>query len=68
MPYFLCPACAVRAYSAARESRCPACDVPLRSSHQLHDRVPVAEPLGTGRSARRFGGTLRDALLGARHR
>jgi hypothetical protein len=45
MPYFLCPTCAVRAYSAAGESRCPACDAPLRRSNQLAASIPCAEPL-----------------------
>jgi hypothetical protein len=68
MPYFLCPACGLRAYSAAGESRCPACDVPMGTGNQLRDPVTVAEPLASARrrpdsgGARRFGGTIEDAL------
>jgi hypothetical protein len=49
MPYFLCPACALRAYSAASECRCPNCDRPLQRDNQLHLSVPRAEALRTTR-------------------
>ena len=35
MPYFKCPQCSLRAYSAAAASRCPECDAPLTRRHQL---------------------------------
>jgi hypothetical protein len=42
MPYFVCPRCALRAYSAAGESRCPSCDTPLGRDDQL--RLPIGGP------------------------
>jgi hypothetical protein len=58
MPYFLCPRCAVRAYSAAAESSCPACGGPLHGKHQLHPSIseaeaprPGAQPPAGGRGA-----------------
>jgi tRNA(Ile2) C34 agmatinyltransferase TiaS len=34
MPYFKCPRCALRAYSAAAQTRCPVCGTPLRRTDQ----------------------------------
>jgi hypothetical protein len=50
MPYYLFPACPVRAYSAARESSCPECDAPLRGVNQIHPSMPPAQSLGGGRA------------------
>jgi hypothetical protein len=63
MPYFLCPVCALRAYTAAPESRCPSCDAPLRRADQLHPSIPRAEPLGErgARSATEDSGRFRTA-------
>jgi hypothetical protein len=67
MPYYLCPACALRAYSAAGESRCPACDARLRRNDQLHPSIPHAESLGGGRArpepATPFRGGISEASL-----
>lgn len=49
MPYFLCPACALRAYSAAAECHCPSCDRALQRNNQLVVSVPRAERVGGGR-------------------
>jgi hypothetical protein len=68
MPYFLCPACARRAYSAAAESRCPRCDTGLESNNQLHPSIPLAEPVSARRSRpeppgwQRFGSAVRGGL------
>ena len=68
MPYFLCPACALRAYSAAAEGRCPSCDAPLERNHQLQPSIPLAEPVSAKRSRpqatgwRRFRSAARGAL------
>jgi len=68
MPYFLCPACALRAYSAAAESRCPRCDTRLESNNQLHPSIPLAEPVSGRRSRpeatgwRRFRRAASDGL------
>jgi hypothetical protein len=51
MPYFLCPACALRAYSAAAGARCPRCDTWLDSDDQLHPSLPPAQPV-SGRWSR----------------
>ncbi len=48
MPHFLCPRCASRGHSAARESRCPNCGAPLGRHNKLHATVPRAEQ-GVGR-------------------
>jgi hypothetical protein len=66
MPYSLCPACALRAYSAAGDRRCPACDAPLRRNNQVHPSIPpAAGSLGRGRvrlePARPFRGALSEA-------
>jgi hypothetical protein len=58
MPYFLCPACALRAYSAAAQARCPTCDTWLESDDQLHPSIPLAEPAGS----QRFGSRARAGL------
>jgi tRNA(Ile2) C34 agmatinyltransferase TiaS len=50
MPHFLCPRCALRAYSAAGESRCPSCGTPLRGNNQLHPSIPRGESLSRGRA------------------
>jgi hypothetical protein len=42
MPYFKCPNCSLRAYSAAGASRCPACDATLLRRHQLLAVLPIA--------------------------
>jgi hypothetical protein len=71
MPYFLCPWCALRAYSAAGESRCPACDAPLGHNNQLHPSVPRAESLSGTRAgpgpaeAGRFRRVVREGIPGA---
>ena len=68
MPYFLCPECALRAYSAAAEALCPRCDTPLGRSNQIHPSIPLAEPLRGRRfrsnptGSRRFGSGTRDGL------
>jgi hypothetical protein len=68
MPYFLCPACALSAYSAAGESRCPACDTPLRRFNQVHPPIPRAESLRDDRArphplrAKRFRWDSRSAV------
>ena len=68
MPYFLCPACALQAYSAAAESRCPRCDTRLESNNQLHPSIPLAEPVSGRRSRpeatgwRRFRRAASDGL------
>ena len=54
MPYFLCPNCAARAYSAAVESRCPSCAAPLRRKHQVNSSTPLAEPLTPGGASARW--------------
>ena len=46
MPYFLCPACALRAYSAAAECHCPSCARPLRRHDQLAASISHAEGVG----------------------
>jgi hypothetical protein len=46
MPHFLCPRCALRAYSAAGESRCPGCGTRLGRDDQL--RIPVRPPESLG--------------------
>jgi hypothetical protein len=48
MPYFVCPGCALRAYSAASESRCPSCDAPLRRENRLNPSIPRAESIRRG--------------------
>jgi hypothetical protein len=48
MPYFLCPACALRAYSAAAECRCPSCDRPLQRANHVQLSIPHAESVGGG--------------------
>jgi hypothetical protein len=45
MPHFVCPRCAFLGYSAAAESRCPNCGVPLRREDQLHPGIPRAESI-----------------------
>jgi hypothetical protein len=45
MPHFLCPRCALRAYSAAGESRCPSCDTPLGRDDHLRVNIPPRESL-----------------------
>jgi hypothetical protein len=64
MPHFLCPVCALPAYSAAHESRCPSCHTPLRRVNQLHPSIPRAESLGDGRarSAPADAGRFRRAV------
>jgi hypothetical protein len=68
MPYFLCPACALRAYSAAAEARCPTCDTWLESDNQLHPSILLAEPVSGRRSRpeatgwRRFRRAASDGL------
>jgi hypothetical protein len=68
MPYFLCPECALRAYSAAAEGLCPRCDTPLGRSNQFHPSIPLAEPVRGRRfpsdptGSRRFGGVARAGL------
>jgi hypothetical protein len=68
MPYFLCPACALRAYSAAAEGRCPTCDTRLDSNDQLNPSIPLAEPFSGRRSRpeptdwQRFGSAARGGL------
>jgi hypothetical protein len=49
MPYFLCPSCTLRAYSAAAECHCPSCDKALQRGNQVHVPVPHAESVGGGR-------------------
>jgi hypothetical protein len=56
MPYFVCPGCALRAYSAASESRCPSCDAPLRRENRLNPSIPRAESIRRGPAQRRRGG------------
>ena len=67
MPYYLCPACALRAYSAAGESRCPACEAPLRRNNQVHPSSPQAESSGSGRTrpepATPFSGGFSEARV-----
>lgn len=65
MPYYLCPACALRAYSAARESRCPACDAPLGHNNHLHPSIPPAESLGGTRSRPEPATPFRGGFSGA---
>jgi hypothetical protein len=67
MPYSLCPASALRAYSAASESCCPACDAPLRRNSQVHPSIPPAGSLGRGRArpepVRPVAGAVSEASL-----
>jgi hypothetical protein len=44
MPYFRCTQCAVKFYSAASETRCAECGVPLRKADRLDDATPRAQP------------------------
>jgi hypothetical protein len=70
MPHFLCPACALRAYSAAAEGRCPRCDSRLETTNQLHPSIPLAEPVRGRRSPpeatgwQRFRGAASGGLPG----
>jgi hypothetical protein len=53
MPHFLCPRCALPAYSAAAESRCPSCETPLGRDDELN--VPAPPPGSLGGGARQAG-------------
>jgi hypothetical protein len=46
MPHFVCPRCALRAYSAAAESRCPSCETPLGRDDELRVAAPPPGSLG----------------------
>ncbi len=50
MPYFRCERCALRLYSAASDTRCFECDVPLGKAEQLHGATPLAQPSRNRRS------------------
>jgi hypothetical protein len=66
MPYFLCPACALRAYSAAAQARCPTCDTWLENDNQLHPSIPLAEPVSGRRSRPEPAGSQRFGSRGRR--
>jgi uncharacterized Zn finger protein (UPF0148 family) len=63
MPYYLCPACALPAYSAAGESRCPACDAPLRRNNQVHPAIPPAGGRARPEPATPFRGGVSGASV-----
>ncbi len=45
MPYFKCPRCAVRLYSAASSTHCSECGAPLGEADALLEAVPLPRPL-----------------------
>ena len=45
MPYFKCPRCALRLYSAASQTHCSECGAPLRSAERMVDETPLPRPL-----------------------
>ena len=47
MPYFKCKGCALRWYSAASQTRCAECGMPLGVDEQAQDATPLAEPQGS---------------------
>jgi hypothetical protein len=58
MPHFLCPSCALRAYSAAGESRCPNCDTPLGRAELMN--APLQDEI---RRRMRHGESIDDVDL-----
>jgi hypothetical protein len=52
MPYYRCPGCALRQYSAAAESRCGECGTFLGRDERIFDEVPLARPNAPQRFAR----------------